>query len=140
MAELTAKGFLKQIGKLNTLISNKLVEMEQWKSIALGTSVQLTEKVQSSGSQQKMADAVGQYIDIEGDINKCIMELVAKKQEIIRVIEQLETVEYDVLHKIYVQFFTLQEVANMSERSYSSITTIHGRALANVQKILDERK
>ena len=138
MKELTAKGFLKQIGKLNTLISNKLVEKEQWKCIATGTTMQLSERVQSSGSQQKMADAVSKYIDMEKEIDKCIDDLIDKKQEVIRVIEQLDTIEYDVLHKIYVQFFTLQEVADMLEKSYSSITSIHGRALVNVQKILDE--
>ena len=137
--EDTAKGFLKQIRKLDALIKNKIAEREQWKEIALGTSVQLNERVQFHGSQQKMADAVGKYIDIEKEIDQCIDNLIAKKQEVINVIEQLNAVEYDILHKVYVQYLTLHEVAYSIDKSYSSVTSIHGRALVNVKKILDER-
>lgn len=137
--ENTAKGFLRQIRKLDALIKNKIAEREQWKAIALGTSVQLNERVQSSGSQQKMANAVERYIDIEKEIDQCIDNLIAKKQEVIGVIEQLNAVEYDILHKVYVQHFTLHEVAYSIDKSYSSVTSIHGRALVNVKKILDER-
>ena len=137
--ENTAKGFLKQIRKLDALIKNKIAEREQWKEIALGTSVQLNERVQFHGSQQKMADAVGKYIDIEKEIDQCIDNLIAKKQEVINVIEQLNAVEYDILHKVYVQYLTLHEVAYSIDKSYSTVTSIHGRALVNVKKILDER-
>ena len=137
--ENTAKGFLRQIRKLDALIKNKIAEREQWKEIALGTSVQLNERVQFHGSQQKMADAVGKYIDIEKEIDHCIDNLIAKKKEVISVIEQLNAVEYDILHKVYVQYLTLHEVAYSIDKSYSSVTSIHGRALVNVKKILDER-
>ena len=63
---MKAKDFLKQLKKLDAMITNKLIEREQWKSIATGsTGVSDGERVQSSGSQQKMADAVARYIDIE---------------------------------------------------------------------------
>ena len=51
----------------------------------------------------------------------------------------MDATEYDILHKVYVQFFTLYDVADIYEKSYSWVTSIHGRALANVRKILDER-
>lgn len=135
----TAKGFLRQIRKLDALIKNKIAEREQWKTIALGTTVQLSERVQSSSGQQKMANAVEKYIDIEKEIDQCIDDLIAKKKEVISVIEQLNAVEYDILHKVYVQYLTLHEVAYSIDKSYSSVTSIHGRALVNVKKILDER-
>lgn len=137
--EDTAKGFLRQIRKLDALIKNKIAEREQWKAIALGTSMQLNERVQFHGNQQKMAHAVEKYIDIEKEIDQCIDDLIAKKQEVINVIEQLNAVEYDILHKVYVQYLTLHEVAYSIDKSYSSVTSIHGRALVNVKKILDER-
>lgn len=135
-----AKDFLNQLKKLDKLIENKLAEKEQWKSVALGTTVQLSEKVQTSGNQQKMADAVGKYIDIESEINDCIDDLIAKKKDVISVIEQLKATEYDIIHKVYVQYLTLYDVADIYDRSYSWVTSVHGRALNNVKKILEERR
>lgn len=137
---MKAKDFLKQLKKLDRLIENKLIEKSQWKAMALNTTSKLSEdKVQSSGSQQKMADAIDKYIDIEKEIDACIDKLIDTRKDVISVIEQLNATEYDICHKIYVQYFTLQEVADFYSKSYNWVTTIHGRALKKVQKILDER-
>ena len=136
-----ARDFLKQLKKLNKMIENKSIEREQWKSIATGTTAQMGgERVQSSGSQQKMADAVDRYIDIEKEIDKAIDQLIDTRKDIISVIEQLDATEYDIAHKVYVQFFTLQDVAYMYDKSYNWAKTINGRALKNVQRILDARR
>ena len=136
-----AKDFLMQLEKLDKMIANKLIEREQWKSIALGTASHSDgERVQSSGSQQKMADAIGRYIDIESEIDRCIDKLIATKQDVISVIEQLDTTEYDLLHVVYVQYLTLEDFAEQNKRSYRWAAGVHGRALANVLKILEERK
>ena len=136
---MNAKDFLRQAKKYDMMIKNKLFEVEQWKAIATGTTAQMGgERVQSSGSQQKMADAVSKYIDIEMETNKCIDKLIDAKNEIIEVIEQLNATEYDVLHKIYIQYMTLEDVADIYEKTYSWITTVHGRALKHVQDILDK--
>lgn len=148
---MKAKEFLRQIQKTDRMIENKLIEKEQWKAVALGTTahiqtakiggvVQGLDRVQQSGSQNKMADAVDRYIDIEAEIDRYIDKLVDLKKDVISVIEQLESVEYDLLHKVYVQGIALYEVPDYYDKSYSWATTIHGRALNNVQKILDKRE
>ena len=145
-----AKEFLGQIKKINALIENKSAEVEHWKSVALGIVpsgvdikvngvVQQMDKVQASGSQQKMADAICKYIDLQAEINADIDNLIDTRKNIIETIELLETEKYDLLHKVYVQGFTLDEVAAMYGFSYSWATTLHGRALKDVEKILDER-
>lgn len=138
---MKAKDFLTQLKKLDKMIENKMIECAQWRYIAAGTTAQMGgERVQSSGSQQKMADAVDKYVDIENEIDNFIDKLIDKKKDVISVIEHLNATEYDILHKVYVQYFTLDEVAEMYEKTYSWATTVHGRALRNVQKILDSRK
>ncbi len=152
---MKAKVFLNQLTKLDTLIENKMIEREQWKAIAEGVTAggksviiidkkgrqQLhnMERVQASGNPQKMADAVHKMIEIDNEIDLCIDKLIQAKKDVLAVIEMLPAAEYDIIHKIYVQHLSLYEVAAMSERSYSSITTLHGRALKSVQNILDER-
>jgi DNA-directed RNA polymerase specialized sigma subunit len=130
---------MRQIERLDTIIQNKLIEKEQWKAIALGVTASTEgERVQSSGSQQKMADAVGRFVDMEAEIDALVDELIGVKMDVIKRIEQLSMFEYNVLHKIYVQRLSMTEAADAMNKSYSWITTIHGRALANLQKLLDE--
>ena len=138
---MRAKDFLKQLPKLNKMIENKIAEKEQWKSVALcSTSFNTSERVQTTPNPQKMSDAIVRCLDIEKEIDQCIDALVDTKKDVISVIEQLEATEYDVLHKVYVQNITLDIVADKYDNSYSWATTIHGKALKNVQKILDERE
>lgn len=136
--------FLRQVDKLDRLIANKIIEMERWKALAMGTSVSTEgERVQSSGSKQRMQDAVCRYITIEEDINQYIDELVDKKQEVISTIEQLPTNEYDILHKIYIQHIRLHDVGESWDgetRSTTWVKKVHRKALISLQRILDERE
>lgn len=138
---MNAKEFLRQIEKLDKLIENKLIEVQQWKEIANNTTANISgERVQSTSNPHKIADAIGRYIDLEREINADIDRLVDTKKDVIGVIEQLNATEYDVIHKIYVQYLTFDEVAYACKHSKSWATSIHGRALKNIQCILDKRK
>lgn len=138
---MRAKEYLLQLSKIDRLIENKIAEMDHWKAIATGTTAYSeADRVQSSGSKDKMADAVCRYLQIDEELNRAVDLLVDTKQEVIRTIEQLEADEYDILHKLYVQGKTFQEVAEDKAKSYSWVTSKHGRGLASLQRILDERK
>lgn len=132
---------MRQVRKIDRIINNKLCELEHWKSIALGASTYSeSERVQSSGSKEKMADAVCRYTEIESEINAKIGLLIDTKRDVINTIEKLNEAEYDVLHKIYIQNMDFQELAIQMGKSYSTIINLHGRALEHLQKILDEKK
>jgi DNA-directed RNA polymerase specialized sigma subunit len=126
---------------LNTQIRNKLIEKQQWKDIALGiTSNMDGERVQSSGRKTKMADAIDRCVDMEAEIDKLVDKLVDTKKEVIETIEQLDSpTQYDVLHMIYIQGKTLQEVADSYGMSYDWATTTHGRALKNVRQVREKK-
>lgn len=138
---IDAKSYLRQVEKLDKQISNKLVEREQWRDMALGITASIGgERVQTSGSQQKMADAIVKCVDMESEIDALVDSLVEVKKDVIATIEQLESpTEYDILHKRYIQFLSLQEIADQYGREYTTITTTHGRALKNVQRIIDKK-
>jgi septation ring formation regulator EzrA len=138
---MEAKEYLKQVEKLDVRIRNKLIEQRQWRDIALGITANTEgERVQSSGAKSKMADAIGRCVDMESEIDSLIDNLVDLKKEVIQTIEQLDSaVEYDVLHRRYIQFQDLQDIADHYGKEYGWATTTHGRALKNVQCILDGR-
>ena len=134
---METKEFLNQPKKLDLLIKNKLIEKQQWRDLALGITANMEgERVQSSGSQQKMADAIAKCVDMEAEIDRLVDKFIDKKKEVVQVIEQVDSpIEYDVLHKIYIQYMTLQDVADHYGKEYGWATTTHGRALKSVQEI-----
>ena len=138
---MKAKEYLLQIRKIDRLVENKIAELEHWQAIATGTTTFSDgDRVQSTGNKYKMEDAIIKCIEINNEINSEIDRLVDTRKEVISTIERLKPSEYDVLHKIYVQNKDFQEIATAKKRSYSWVTTKHGRALASLQKILDERE
>lgn len=154
---MRAKTFLLQAQKLDKLIENKLAEQAQWLAVATSTTGSYGSdtgvRVQSSGNQQKMEAATLRYIEAGAATDREIDRLVDAKRDIISVIELLDTIQYDVLHKMYigvivedkrrpprVEYKSLQDIADIYDKSYSWAKGKHGKALKNVQRILDARE
>lgn len=135
---MKAQEFLRQYEKQQTIIASCWEEVARWKDVAHSvTGCTEGERVQSSGSKQKMADAVISYSDIQADIKQRIAEAREIQNEIIRKIAQLKEAEYYVLHSIYILGKQFKEVAASKSKSISWATSLHGTALANLQMILD---
>lgn len=136
------KNFLKQVRLLDLQIKNKLIEQQQWKDIALGITANMEgERVQSSGSPSKMADCIAKCVDMETEVNRLIDKLIDTKREVIQTIEQVDSpTQYDVLHMIYIQGKTLQEVADKYNMSYDWAATTHGRALKGITAIMKKKE
>lgn len=136
-----AQTFLEQPEKLDIQIRNKLIEKQQWHDIALGITASMEgERVQSSGGKSKMANAVEKCVDMEAEIDRLVDELIDIKKEVIQTIEQLDSpIEYNLLHMRYIQYISLQEIADHYNRDYGWATTTHGRALKSVQKIWENK-
>lgn len=137
-----AQIYLEQVEKLDSIIKNKLIEKQQWKDIAFGITANMDgERVQSSGAKSKMADAINKCVDMEAEIDGLIDKLIDTKKDVIQTIEQLYSpIEYNVLHMRYIQYKTLQEIADHYRKDYGWATTTHGRALKSLQEIFDGRE
>lgn len=135
-----AQVYLEQVEKLDARIKNKLIEQQQWKDIALGITANMDgERVRSSGTRSKIENAVSRCVDTEAEIDSLIDNLVDTKKEVIQTIERLDSpIEYNLIHMRYIQYKDLQEIADHYGKEYGWATTTHGRALKNVQMILDE--
>ena len=138
---MRAQEFLKQIQKIDRMIANKSAEIEQWETIATSTTAPMNgDRVQTSSSQQKMADAVIECISIKDELRVEIERLKQARNEVVRVIEQLPVSQYDLLHKVYIQNLTFRQIADMLGKTRSSIGNMHKKAVRNVQAILDRRE
>lgn len=141
MANEKAKAFLRQYGKIERKLANKLIEKQRWEDIAQSvTAPSDGERVQSSGKPGKMADAVERIVDIEREIDKVALSLDKARKDILDVIEQLPTIEYDVLHKCYIQGMTNGDIAESSGREYSWASRNKFRGECKVQAMLEARE
>lgn len=131
---MEASEFLEQIEYLEYKIAHKKVKLSDWREIAESiTSKVGGERVQSSGSKNKMADATIEIVALEKEI--ATMEETIK--EIVATIEKVKTKEGKFLYQHYVEHLTLGEICWKENKSYSWATTMKNRSLKSVQKILD---
>ena len=142
---MKAKDYLQKLEKIDMQIINKTTEInhliEKMKMVAESTtSYSEGERVQSSGSKEKMADAIVCYVDLEEELRLYIADKMDEKNEILRTIEAFPIGEYELLHKVYVQGLSLKEVSIQKSCSYSAITSLHGYAIKRLQKVLNERE
>ena len=124
--------FLRQPQKLDLQIRNKLIERQQYQDIALGITASMEgSRVSSSGSKSKMADAVDRLVDIEAEVDVLVDRLIDTKKEVIATIEKVDNPTwYNILHMRYIQYITLQGIADHYNRDYDW-------AKANIRKARD---
>jgi hypothetical protein len=134
-----AQSFLESYKLYAVQIECKLEERQQWIDLALSITGQMDgDRVQTSGAKDKMAQAVERCMAVEEEILSQVNKLAAKQKEVTAALERLDNPTfYKLLHERYIQFLELKVIADKHNSSYDWATTTHGRALKNLQDILD---
>lgn len=132
-----AKSYLEEIEKADKIIKNKVTELEQLRELATSITVNSNpDVVQTSGDIDRIGAVVEEIIDKENEFKFALDALCSLRQERITVIEQLDDIiEYDIIHKRYIQYKTLSEIAKEMNYSYVWICRKHNSALLKIQKI-----
>lgn len=129
-----AQEFFEEYDTLVFMIKAKIEQRNMWAGISESITAQMGgERVQSSGDQQRMASAVVKYLDIDNEIK----EMYKQIKHIEKVIKKLKGNKRKVIHMRYVQMLSFKEIGFLCHKNESWATTIHGRALQDVQRILD---
>lgn len=132
---MTVTTYLDQIKKLDCIIANRYEDYTRWVEIADGMGgVSVGERVQTSRNLHRGADAIGNYIDIEREINA----LKEERQAIIKTIERLPSTEYDLIYKLYVKDYTMKELAYHYGKSYDWVKQRKRNAFLLLQDLLTE--
>ena len=134
-----AQVFLESYELDNVKVECKLEERQFWHDLSLTITGQMAgERVQSSGSKDKMAQARDICVSMEGDILEQVKNLAARQKEVTGVLDKLDNpTEYKVLHQRYIQLKQLKVIADNFGSDYTWATTVHGRALKSVEAILE---
>lgn len=139
---MKAINYLKQIKMLDSQINNDIDELAQLEALATKTtSVLGGERVQASGSQQKMADCAVKIVDMKDRLAKEIDNFIDYKNNARKLLS--EACDADccrLLHLRYFMYKTWEEIAVIMNFTYQWVSGgLHQRALSQLQKALDER-
>lgn len=133
-----AKDFLLNYGRQKRMLNCKRDTLQDL--VTLATSVTASyesERVQSSGAQDKIAVVVSRIVDLQNEITDDIVNIVNELEKITRMLEQLDGDEYEVLYLRYIKLLQWDDVAIRMNKAPEYVRgKLHGDALSSLQKIL----
>ena len=135
---MKAIDYLEQVDACESRIENKISEIQRLETLATNISPHLSEvKVSSTPNPHRMQDVWNRLIDARSELMDEVDRLIALKFEVVKTLEMLPHLECDVLYKIYISHYSVQQVAEMKNYTRQGIYDIKDRALEKLQKILD---
>ena len=125
--------YLNEVSLIDSKIANKINELNIWREIAQGIGgTSDGERVQSNGISRKMENAVIKCVETEREIER----LTKEKELFISRIERLPKRYYDIMHKMYIQGYSLTAYALKCKAKYTNATTTHSRAKKELRKVI----
>lgn len=134
---MDAKEYLEEVQMLDVQIASVNRKIARQKAVATSITARMEgERVQSSGAKQKIADAVGSYVDIERDE---LAPLLRRREEILGTVKKVRgSLRSVVLFERYFNGKDFKEISRERRYSYVHIIREHRKGLAEVQKIIGE--
>lgn len=134
---MTTSKYLSQIKEFDIKIDRKIAEKNRLREIATSTGgTGDGERVQTSIKRDKLGDTVAKIIDTEKEIDHLIDIYVAKKQEIIKQIDQVEDMEqYEILHLYFIDGYTMKECAKFKDCSIRKVNATKANAMKTFEKM-----
>lgn len=138
----SAKRYLQRIKHCDSCINTKLEERQRlWDKMTKITPTLKQDVVSGSGSQDDLSDAMAKLIDLEAEINREIDCYGDARKAVTRTIGKVGDMKLqDVLNMRYVQFKTFEQIAAEMNYTYRWVCIMHGRALQEVEKIINPEK
>lgn len=135
---MTTRDYLKKIKQLKIRIKylrQRAREMRQ-KALSLGSPALDKDMVQTSGSGDRIAEQVAEYLDLEREAEAAALGLEKKRHKMIDRILEMEDSRYaEVLYKYYVEDKRLKVIA--SEMGYTYGTIRH--MIRHAEQAFDEK-
>lgn len=138
---MRAKDYLKNIRRIDRIISDKRDEIERLRELVTSISVPMGEKVQTSSTGDKQERMIIDYLTQSYELEDEIIRLSKERLEALRTIELLnDPAEYAVIYDCYVNGIEdFNRIADNINRSYSFVVKRHSRGIKKIQEIINER-
>lgn len=135
-----AKEYLLKIKYYDDRINYGLEEYEKLQAMVTRiTPVLKQDVVSASGSQDKLGDTVAKMADLLTQINRDTDAFVDLKREAKALLDKVKNpTYYKILHKRYVLYHSLEQIAVEMNYTYRWVKRLHGRALQAFEKVMKE--
>lgn len=139
LEEMTAKEYLMQVRNLESKMKILKEEIDTLREMVVSTgAIQQGERVLSSGTQDKMAETICKINEKECEWNDLMREFALARANVIINIQKLNNPEYEqILYKRYCQSKKWEEIALEMNYTYQWVCKLHGRALLELDKVLN---
>ena len=139
MEKMTAKEYLNQVRNLESKMKILKEEIDTLREMVVSTgAIQQGERVLSSGTQDKMAETICKINEKECEWNDLMREFALARANVIINIQKLNNPEYEqILYKRYCQSKKWEEIALEMNYTYQWVCKLHGRALLELDKVLN---
>lgn len=137
-----AKEYLLSIALLDAKIDARVSEMDELKDRLLHITATLSPDKggSASGTQDKMAGTMARIVDLQRQINADIDGLVDRKNEALKMLDSMKNpVHMTILHRRYFLHQPFERIATDMNYTYRWVTRLHGRALQEFGKVMQER-
>lgn len=136
---MTAKEYLMQVRNLESKMKILKEEIDTLREMVVSTgATQQGERVLSSGTQDKMAETICKINEKECEWNDLMREFALARANVIINIQKLNNPEYEqILYKRYCQSKKWEEIALEMNYTYQWVCKLHGRALLELDKVLN---
>lgn len=136
---MTAKEYLNQIHNAEKGIKELQDEIHTLEALATSTTVSgQSEKVLSSGTKEKMADTVVLIDEKVSELQDKTQALIKLRTEVMMIISKVCDMDYQqILYKRYCQSKKFEEIAVEMTYSWRWVIKLHGRALDEIDKIIN---
>ena len=137
---MTAEEFLEQYGDITAKIRRKQRLKEKLEAQMYNVTSHLTpDKVQSSGSLQKIAEAVEEALDLEAEIKELYILKNKVRKEIEAVLDRVSDIRLcELLYEKYLLLTPEETIAAVIDRSEDRVSKLIKEGQEEVQRILDK--
>lgn len=136
---MTAKEYMEQARYLDMQINSKIEQVRTLNELATKVTTVYSDMPHSPNRNTKrMEETIAKIIDLEHEIDRDIDALVDLKQEIIHIVNSIESAEYrTILEMRYLQFKKWEQIALSMSTNLRWVYRMHGRALNEIQQIIN---
>lgn len=137
---MNVEQWLLQVKKMDQLIDAKLAERDRLNALATDITSKPMDGMPHTNTglvSQKMQNAVIDLVMLADELNKLIDRYVDYKQDVVKTLEQLPDREYGVLHRYYIRYMTVEQIAEDMGYSVRQILRIKKKSLKFLEDVIE---
>lgn len=128
--------WLEQVKRLDELITAKLAERSQLMDMATRMTPEMSDMPHGTGVSDRVGDVVVKLVSLAKETDELVDKYVDKKAAVVAALEKLPPMEYAVLHRHYIRYMTLGEIAEDMDYCYMQIWRYKEKGLKSLQDVI----